>query len=162
MIYVLDSSVFLQFLFNEEWSDSAGYLLANIESGIDTAYTLPLILEEVAFKLLIGKVVEITGKKSSWEVREILKKDKNVRKQAYAVVLSFSEYIQKLTSKGLRIEPFLTEDLLLGFKIGSRYGIMTADAILVAFAIRRNIRTIATFDEDFKLVEEIKVLNLRK
>ena len=39
---------------------------------------------------------------------------------------------------------------------------MTADAILVAFAIRRNIRTIATFDEDFKLVEEIKVLNLRK
>ena len=50
------------------------------------------------------------------------------------------------------------DDWLRALNIIEKYGLLPADAIHVAVALRVRASAIVTFDEDFKAVKEIKII----
>ncbi len=59
MSLLIDSSVFLHLLFDEERADEAETLLSSVETGAIKAYVTTHVLEEVAFKLMLAKGSEL-------------------------------------------------------------------------------------------------------
>lgn len=61
--------------------------------------------------------------------------------------------------KGLKIESITYEDWRKSLDYVEKYGLLTADSIHLAVTKRLGINTIATFDEDFKAIQqEIKTI----
>ncbi|MEM0011118.1 MAG: PIN domain-containing protein [Candidatus Bathyarchaeia archaeon] len=59
----IDSSIFLKLLLNEEGADAAQKLLEAVEKSELLAYTTPLVLEEVSFKLLMAAASSLLNSK---------------------------------------------------------------------------------------------------
>ncbi|MEM2186734.1 MAG: PIN domain-containing protein [Thermofilaceae archaeon] len=59
----IDSSIFLKLLLNEEGADAAQKLLEAVEKSELLAYTTPLVLEEVSFKLLMATASSLLNSK---------------------------------------------------------------------------------------------------
>jgi len=152
----LDSSVFLHLFLDGKWADQAERILESVETGDTIGYVSILTVEEVAFKLLFAKASEL-GVVKYWEFRRKLVKDKAFREECSKVLLKFCEYLDRLS--GLAWTHVAKEDYEKSLEIISRYGLLTADAIHAAIALRLGV-PIATFDEDFKRVPGLVVVGL--
>ncbi len=117
-----------------------------------------MVLEEVCFKLIYAKASEVLGTKNIWRIRENMKLNEEVRSSVLEVVKEFYKYIDYMSLKGLRIEPVIHSDWVNAYKYMGKYGLLPADAVHVAVALRNKANTIATFDEDFKVVKEIQTI----
>jgi len=115
-----------------------------------------MILEEVCFKLIYAKASEVLDTRNIWKIRENLKLNREFRKKVFEMVKKFHEYVEYMFTKGLRIESVIYSDYVNSQKYIEKYGILPADAMHIAVALRAGAKTIATFDEDFKLTNEIK------
>ena len=72
-------------------------------------------------------------------------------------MLELSKYLDALS--GLAWVHVMKEDYERGLEIASKHGLLTADAIHVAVALRLGV-PIATFDKDFKNVPGLTVVGL--
>jgi len=154
--FYLDSSVFLHLLLDGKWADRAERILEAVERGEATGYVYVLVIEEVAFKLLYAKASEL-GVTVFWEFKRRLAKDETFRKECFRPVLELSRYLDALS--GLAWVHVTREDYERGLEIASKHGLLTADAIHAAVALRLGV-PIATFDEDFKNVPGLTVVGL--
>jgi len=154
----IDASIFLRLLLNEPGAEEAEKILTHIEENRVTGYTTPLVLEEVSFKILYAEASSRLDSKNIWRIRDALKYDKELRSYCLKPVKTFNNYINHLSSRGLRIIPIQFEDYLNAHEYMEQYGLLPADAIHIAVSKRLNIKTIATFDEDFRGIGDIKVI----
>ena len=74
------------------------------------------------------------------------------------VIETFYKYIEYLLTKGLRVEYMTYNDWINSIKIMRDYGLLPADAIHVAVALRVKVNAMASFNEGFRVVKEIKVV----
>ncbi len=158
MEFFLDSSVFLSLFLGEKEADKASEILINVEKGIDIGFVTPHILEEITYKLIISKGLELLGKASIWTIRDKLKDDIDFRGKIIQVVDLFIKYIEKMLKGGLRVTPIIDDDYFKSIKIIEGFGLLPSDALIVAVMMRKGIKTIASFDKDFKLIKSIKVI----
>ena len=154
----IDASLFLRLLLNEPGADDAEKILNNVESNRLIGYTTPMVLEEISFKIIFAEASHLLNTKNIWRIREALKHDKNLREKCFNKIWAFKEYILHLTYHGLRIIDIRFQDYLDSLEYIHRYGLLPADAIHLAVAKRLDIKTIATFDEDFRLIEGFKII----
>jgi len=154
----VDSSVFLKLLLDEPNADKAQEILEMIEENKVIGYITPMILEEISFKLIYAKASEILGTKNIWKIRKALKLDEKIRNECVKVLKSFYNYIEYLLMRGLRVEYITYNDWCNAINIIEEYGLLPVDAIHVAIALRIKANALASFDEDFRVVREIKVI----
>ena len=154
----IDSSIFLRLLLDEPGADKAEKILEGVEENRIIGYITPLVLEEVSFKLLYAKMSELLGTTNIWRIRESLRHDEEKRGECMRVLRKFYEYVDYLYTRGLRIEYLVYEDWVKALEIIEKYGLLPADAIHVAVALRLKVRAIASFDEDFKYVEDLNTI----
>jgi len=154
----VDSSVFLKLLFNEPGADKAQEILESIESNKVIGYVTPLVLEEVVFKLLYGKASELLNTKNIWRIREALRYDEGIRRKCLETIREFYGYIDYMYTRGLRVEYVTYDDWRKSLEYMKKHGLLPADALHLAVASRIGVTTIATFDEDFKYVDNIKTI----
>lgn len=154
----IDSSVFLKLFLDEPGADKAQEILEGVEKGLVTGIVTPLVLEEVSFKLLFAKTSELIGTANPWRIREALIDDDAIRRKAMATLSAFRGYIDYLYSGGLRMEPLLYSDWLSALNFVDKYGLLPADAVHVAVALRSNVDAIASFDNDFKRLRELRTI----
>ena len=154
----IDSSIFLKLLLDEPGANKAQLILEMIEHNKAIGYITPLILEEISFKLIYAKASEILNTKNIWKIREALKLDDIVRKECVNILKQFYNYVEYMLSRGLRIEYITYSDWIKSLNMIEKYGILSADAIHIAIALRIGVNAIATFDEDFKIIKEVKII----
>ncbi len=152
MSFVVDSSVFLHLLLDEERADEAELFLSAVEVGAVKAYVTTHVLEEVSFKLLLAKGSEL-GETSFWGFKRKFLRDEKFRKECLKAVLSFRDYISSL--RGLITENITLRDWERSVELCGR-GLLTSDALLAAVALRLGV-PVYTFDLDFKKVPGLEV-----
>ncbi|MBS7617130.1 PIN domain-containing protein [Candidatus Bathyarchaeota archaeon] len=148
----------MKLLLDESSAIDAQRILESIEADSVLGFLTPLVLEEVVFKLIYATASSKLNTSNVWKIRGALKSDKALRKECTRVVEKFNEYVEYLASKGLRIESVHYSDWLNSLEYIGKYGLLPADAIHVAVARRLKVDIIASFDEDFKAIEELKVI----
>lgn len=154
----IDSSVFLKLLLNEREASEAEEILKNIELNRTIGYITPLVLEEVSFKLLFAEASSRLGTTNVWKIRDALKNNADLRAECIKTFRKFLEYIENISLKGLKVEGIFYDDWLKSVEYVERYGLLPADALHLAVAQRLGINVIATFDDYFKLIGNIKTL----
>ncbi len=154
----IDASVFLKLLLDEPGASLAQQILEAVEANKIIGYVTPMVLEEVSFKLLYAKASEVLGTSNIWRIREALKLDEDVRRKCMVVLRKFYEYVEYMMSRGLRVEPVIYSDWVKALDITEKYGLLPADAMHVAVATRLGLDTIASFDEDFRVIKNLKVI----
>lgn len=88
MSFIVDSSVFLHLLLDEERVDRAGLFLSAVEVGAVKAYVTTHVLEELSLKLLLAKGSEL-GKTSFWGFKRRFLRDEKFREK----LLECCEYL---------------------------------------------------------------------
>ena len=148
----------MKLLLDEPGADQAEELLEAVEDGRLVGYVTPLVLEEVSFKLLYARASELLDTKNIWRIREALKSSEEVRKACSRTLQEFHSYIEYMEAKGLRVEPVTLGDWKKALTFTGQYGLLPADAIHLAVALRVGVQAIATFDEDFQRVRDLKII----
>jgi len=158
MDFFIDSSIFLNLFLGAKEADKSEEILSNVEKGVDIGYVTPHILEEITYKLIVSKGIELLGKTSIWVLRDKLKSDEDFRREVNKVVRLFYNYIHKLTKGGLRITSLIDDDFFKSVEIIEKFGLLPSDALTVAVMMRKGIKTIASFDSDFKIIKNLHVI----
>jgi len=157
MIFI-DSSVFLILYLDEPGADSAKEILENVETNNVEGIITPLVLEEVTFKVIFAEASRILNTRNIWKIRNALKRDPSLRREISNVLKKVKSHIDALKKGGLRVVDIHPTDWYNGLNYVIKYGTLPADSIHLAVMERLNINTIATFDDDFRLVEGINVI----
>lgn len=152
MSFLVDSSVFLHLLLDEERADEAERFLSTVEVGAVRAYVTTHVLEEVSFKLLLAKGSEL-GESSFWGIKRRFLRDEKFRSECLRVLDPFRDYISSL--RGLIVESVTLGDWERSMEI-CKHGLLTSDALLAAVALRLRV-PIYTFDLDFRKVPGLEV-----
>ncbi|MEM0084284.1 MAG: PIN domain-containing protein [Candidatus Methanomethylicia archaeon] len=154
----IDSSIFLKLMLDEAEATKAQDILENVEYSKVLGYVTPLILEEVIFKLIFAEASSKLNTTNIWKIRSELKENKALKMECIKVARKFMEYIDHLSMRGLRIEGVFFNDWIKSIEYIEKYGLLPADALHLAVAKRLEVNAIATFDEDFKVIDEIKII----
>jgi len=154
MRYYIDASVFLNLFLEGRRADEAEEILEKVEYGEATGYVSVLVVEEVAFKLLIAKASEL-GVENFWNFKKKFLKDLKFRKECYKPVIKFKEYLNLMS--GLAWTNATNQDYQNALRIVEKYGLLTADAVHAALALKLKI-PIATFDEEFKRIPKLRTI----
>lgn len=115
------------------------------------------MLEGHLFKLLYAKASEVLNTKNVWRIREALRLDERLREECLKPLNAFQKYIEHMLTRGLRMVCVTYEDWRNATRFTGKYGLLPADTVHVAIALRVGAGTIATFDDDFRVVKEINV-----
>jgi len=157
MIFI-DSSVFLVLYLDEPGADDAKEILENVEANKVEGVITPLVLEEVTFKVIFAEASRLLDTRNAWKIKNALKKDSSLREEISKVLNKVKSHIDVLEKGGLRVVDIYPTDWRNGLNYVFKYGVLPADSIHLAVMERLNIKTIATFDDDFRLVEGIDVI----
>lgn len=157
MSIFIDSSIFLRLLLDEPGAEEAENILELVENNRVIGITTPMVLEEVSFKLIYAKLSEYLDTTDVWRIRETLRRDMEARIECIKLLKRLKDYIEYLAKRGLRAVDVAYDDWSSSIKIMERYGLFPADSMHVNVALRKGVETIATFDQDFKDVEELRV-----
>ncbi len=154
----IDSSIFLKLFLDEVNANKAQELLEAVETNKLLGYTTPIVLEEIMFKLIFAKASDALGTSSIWKIRKAILSKKKVKEACITTINTFLDYVEYMTGRGLRIEHVTYEDWRRSIEFIERYGLLPADALHLAVALRIKADAIATFDEDFKRVKEVNII----
>ncbi len=154
----VDANIFsFHHLNHQKFGEVCTRFLQRIENKEINAATSDLVIDEVAFVILIEKGCEILKTNKVREVKERIKKDKDFARECYEVVKQFLSYIGFLREIGLNIIETGVGDINSSVDIASEYMLLPHDAIHVVVMKKYGIKNIATADSDFERVEETKV-----
>ncbi|RLJ01637.1 MAG: hypothetical protein DRP10_03600 [Candidatus Aenigmatarchaeota archaeon] len=154
----IDANIFSYHHLNHpKFGEICTKFLQRVENGEINAVTSSLVIDEVAFVILVEKGCEILKTDKTWKVKERIKEDKEFAKNCYEAVKQFLSYINFLQEIGLSIVEIRFEDINLSTDIASQYMLLPHDAIHISVMKKYGIKNIATADPDFIRVKEIKV-----
>lgn len=128
---LIDTSIFLEVLFDQEKADESDFFLKKIHNGEIKAYVTDFIIDSILIKM------EASGITKS-KMRNFL--------------------LSLLISQGLTIYQHDFIDRLAAIKIMQEYNLTFDDAINVIALKALNIKEIVSFDRDFNKIPEIKRL----
>lgn len=148
---VLDAMIPL--LAEQDLSAQAKRLLERIVSK-DVLATMPESQwQDLADKLMTAEAVMMGHIAEARDVRRLRQEPAKVKDLAM-----YRDKVKALATLGLGIEPCTKTDLMdSAFKLQERYGLLTADAVLLAVAIRLKADAIVTVGTGFKGVSEVQI-----
>ena len=149
----LDTSFFVSFLRGE---GRAKEIYEKIRS--EELYTSLNVVEETTYILMKLKASELTGIEGHYDVIKELKKNENVYKER--LTLS-KEFFRVMLNRKIEILPATISwsDVL---DMMEKYHLLPNDALIAAICKHHGIRKIATFDEDFKRVDFLDVIEMEE
>ena len=111
------------------------------------------VIEETNFKIIIAVLASLKDYKfyeikRKWEKREKIE----VIKKRINLLKKLMNYFHVL--------PITKEIIELSFEIQLKYGLLPNDALIAATCKFYNINKIATFDEDFKKVDFLEIVEI--
>jgi predicted nucleic acid-binding protein len=109
-----------------------------------------LVLNEVAFKILMAELSNYSEKFNIWVARKLLK-SKEVAEKAYKPVKKYIRYLRGL--ERLEVVGITPKISFSSVELGERYGLLPSDSFHLATMKDLGIKFIATDDSDFKRVE---------
>ncbi len=133
--------------------------MERIENGEITAITSTLVLNELMFKILMAELSNYSQKLNIWVAKKLLKNEE-IRAKVYESVEEYINYLKYL--ENLDIVEITPRISFLSIELGSKYGLLTSDAYHLACMKEHEIKSIATDDTDFKKVEWVEVIDVRK
>jgi len=144
-VIFVDSSVFLAFFV--DGVDIFGKLRGLLVTSTN-------VIEEVTYVLIKERAKDITGINRHYDLLTYLRENPNMVKQIADEVIS--DVLSLLNA--LKIVVLAPASHLEMFNIVKNYGLLPNDALIVATCRYYGIKKIATFDEDFKRVNFLKVV----
>lgn len=147
----IDANLFIfHALDDSEYSEASTQLLERVERGDVKAVTNVLVLNEVAFKILMAELSNYSEKFNIWVARKLLK-SKEVAEKAYRPVKKYITYLRGL--ERLDVVGITPRIAFSAVGFGERYGLLPTDSFHLATMKELGIKFIATDDSDFKRVE---------
>uniref|UniRef100_A0A7C3RD84 PIN domain-containing protein n=1 Tax=Archaeoglobus fulgidus TaxID=2234 RepID=A0A7C3RD84_ARCFL len=116
------------------------------------------VIEESFYKSLFLRTEVVFGKAS----RHALKEKYLKHRESYEEIFRYYyHFIGELVEKGvLKILPLSFDIVSASIEISWKYGLLPNDALTAVTCKHYGIRRIATFDEDFKRVDFLEVVEL--
>ncbi len=147
----IDANIFIfHVLSDSEYGEASTQLLERVERGEINAVTNVLVLNEVAFKILMAELSNYSEKFNIWVARKLLK-SKEVAEKAYRPVKKYITYLKGLEK--LEVVGIAPRIAFSSVELGERYGLLPTDSFHLATMKELGIKFIATDDSDFKRVE---------
>jgi len=81
--------------------------------------------------------------KNIWKIRETLKYDSKIRGEAVKLLRKVHRYMKDLSMEGLRVESITYGDWESSMRFIEKYGLLPADALHLAVALRLKVTSIA-------------------
>lgn len=148
----IDANIFLHHAFDS--NNNAVKFLEKVELFQVKAYTSALVMEEVAFKLLMQSASSFLKIVTMQNVKRFLLSNKR-RDEIFKPVIEYREYIDLLKKFGLIILDLTDKDIANAINNAKRYGLILADSTHLTVMERKGITNIATSDYDFKKIDNI-------
>jgi predicted nucleic acid-binding protein len=147
----IDANVFIfHALENSKYAESSTQFLERVEHGEVNAVTNVLVLNEVAFKILMAELSNYSEIFNIWVAKKLLK-SKEIAEKAYRPVRKYIAYLKGL--ERLEVVGITPKIAFLSVELGERYGLLPSDSFHLATMKEFGKKFIVTDDEDFKRVE---------
>lgn len=154
----IDANIYLfNALDDPRYGEASTRFLERIERGEIKAVTNVLVLNEVAFKILIAELSNYSEKFNIWIAKKLLK-SKEIAENAYKPVKKYLTYLKGL--EWLEIVEITPRIAFSSVELGQRYGLLPSDSFHLATMKELEIRFIVTDDADFKMVDWSIVVEL--
>lgn len=148
----IDANIFLHHAFGS--SNASMEFLKRVETENIRAYTSALVLEEVAFKLIMQSASNFVEKINLDKLKRFLTDAAN-REKALDPVKKYMGYIQMLRVMGLKIVDLTSADITASIEKAAAYGLITSDGAHLSVMERKGIKHIVSSDQDFGTLEDI-------
>jgi predicted nucleic acid-binding protein len=148
----IDANIFLHHAFGS--NDASMEFLKRVETENIRAYTSALVMEEVAFKLVMQSASNFVEKINLDKLKRYLT-DSGNRGKALGPVKKYMGYIQVLRDMGLKIVDLTGGDITVAIEKAATNGLITADGAHLSVMERKGIKHIASSDQDFGTMEDI-------
>jgi len=150
----IDTSVFIRHYYGIEKS----LKLLNLVINENEAVISPNIIEETFFKLLYIETERIFGRTGKFIVKEGFKKHKDKFKTVESYISDF--LIESIESDVIGLLDINNKILKNLIEIAFRHTLLPNDALIAATCKYYGIKKIATFDEDFKRIDFLEVIEI--
>jgi Predicted nucleic acid-binding protein, contains PIN domain len=155
----IDANIFLFHVLDElRYGEASTLFLEKIERREIKAVTNVIVLNEVAFKILMAELSNHSEKFNIWVARKLLK-SKEVTEKAYRPVKRYITYLRGLEK--LEVVGITPRIAFSSIEFGERYGLLPSDSFHLATMKEFGIKFIATDDSDFKRVEWAILVELK-
>ncbi|HJH32692.1 MAG TPA: PIN domain-containing protein [Methanosarcinaceae archaeon] len=145
----IDANIFIYFFrLHSKYSESSKKFLSNLIDGKFKGFTTTLVLEEVAYALLIRSVSDDFDQHPIEVIREtpeVIGKYSDRLHYAINIILS----MDNLAFLDTPVEQ------LYSMTLEMRHGLLTRNALYLAAIKENNIKNIASYDGDFDRVDSI-------
>ena len=148
----IDATIFLHHAFGSNGESME--FLKRVETENIRAYTSALVLEEVAFKLVMQSASNFVEKINLDKLKQFFT-DAGNREKVLIPVKKYMGYIQMLKEMGLKIVDLTGGDITVAIDKASANGLITADGAHLSVMERKGIKHIATSDQDFGTLNDI-------
>lgn len=146
----VDSTVFLAFFIED--------IDAFKEIKDKEFFTSINVIEEVAYVLIKERAKDVSGIEKHYDLLSHLRENSDLVKEISKEILSdISTVVEKF-----KIEILLPAPHLSMFEVVEIYGLLPNDALIAATCKHYGIKKIATFDNDFKRVDFLEVVDFDK
>jgi len=147
----IDANIFLFHALDEpRYGEASTLFLERVERGEINAVINVLVLNEVAFKILMAELSNYSEKFNIWIARKLLKSEE-VAEKAYKPVKKYIAYLKGL--ERLEVVGITPRIAFSSVEFGERFGLLPSDSFHLATMKELGIKFIATDDSDFKRVE---------
>ena len=150
----IDTNVFISYLTADENFPKASKLFNQIENGNVSAYTSDFVINEVLFKILMFELFNLGAKNVYSAKRLFLKVDKV---ETPSNVLEFFEELIEVYGLKVVQYPLTSKSLREWIEVMHKYRLLPTDALIVVTCRYYDIKTIATFDDDFKRIDFLEI-----
>ncbi|GEM_PF-5703491 len=147
----VDTAPLIDLLTKAEGWEKASDFLDEHKTSLCTSV---IVLNELKFKLLMHSAIKILGHNKKFEIIKFIKSDKSLSKDVYK---NYIEFYANIEDK-IKIFGAWPDYEGLACALAIKYGLLPNDALILATMIKNNVRNIFTYDEDFKKIEGIKVI----
>lgn len=154
-IYI-DSNIFLYVILkNSKYIHSCKSFLTKVEDGLIKAIISPLVLDEVAYKIIVEGLKTKLGINSNIKVLQKLDNKPALLEQVKAELAAFMFIISNY--QGLKVSSALSSAITNSFKYIMDHNLLPRDAMHLAIIKHYKIKHIATNDTHFDIIPDLKV-----
>ncbi|CAG0980561.1 hypothetical protein METP3_02055 [Methanosarcinales archaeon] len=158
----IDANIFIYNALDDPiYADSCTDFLRKVETNKIKAVITPHLMDEVLFKILVAEASQHLEKFTLPNLKKEMKKS-SFSSKVYKPVREYSDYLTELTYSGLKILIVDAGVISKSIDFGSRYGLLTTDAIHLSTIMQYGINNIATNDSDFERVDSITLYKPEK
>jgi predicted nucleic acid-binding protein len=158
----IDANIFIYNALDDPiYADSCTDFLRHVETNKIKAVITSHLMDEVLFKILIAEGSQHLENFNMSNLKREMKKS-SFSSKIYKPVREYSDYLTELTHSGLKILMVDAGIVEKSIDFGSRYGLLTTDAIHLSTIYTYGINNIATNDSDFERVDSITLYKPEK